>query len=67
MEREQVIEAVKSVPAITATGMTLFGYQLNDLVMLTTLVWTLFLIVTHWRDKWGGRGQIQRLMRWLFR
>ena len=47
-----IVETARAAPGITVTGLTLFGVQLSDIVLLATLVYTaaqLFFLI---RDKW---------------
>lgn len=47
-----IVETTRAAPGITVTGLTLFGVQLSDIVLLATLIYTaaqLFFLI---RDKW---------------
>lgn len=47
-----VSEAVKAAPAVTVTGLTLFGVALSDWVLLASLVLIIFQLFFLLRDKW---------------
>lgn len=47
-----VSEAVKAAPAVTVTGLTLFGVALSDWVLLASLVLIVFQLFFLLRDKW---------------
>lgn len=39
------VEAAKAAPAISVGGLTLFGYPLNEVVLMLTLIYTIFLLI----------------------
>lgn len=45
MNHDTTIEAAKAAPAIGVTGLTLFGYPLNEVVLVCTLIYTVFLLI----------------------
>ena len=49
---ELVSEAAKAAPAVTVTGLTLFGVALSDWVLLASLVLIIFQLFFLLRDKW---------------
>lgn len=42
---DAITEAVKAAPPVGALGLTLFGFPLNDLVLIATGIYTVFLII----------------------
>lgn len=40
-----MIEAIKAAPVASVGGLTLWGYHLNDVVLVMTAFYTLFLII----------------------
>lgn len=46
-----IADALKATPPVVITGMTLFGYPLQDWVLVATLIYTLLQIVFVIRDK----------------
>ena len=42
---DTTIEAAKAAPAISVGGLTLFGYPLSEVVLVLTLIYTLFLLI----------------------
>lgn len=49
---EIVTEAARAAPAVTVTGLTLFGVSLSEWVLIMTLVYTLLQMFFLIRDKW---------------
>ena len=45
MNHDTTIEAAKAAPAIGVGGLTLFGYPLNEVVLVLTLIYTVFLLI----------------------
>lgn len=45
MNHDTHIEAAKAAPAISVGGLTLFGYPLNEVVLVLTMIYTLFLLI----------------------
>lgn len=46
------VEALRAGPSVTVGGLTLFGVGLPDIVMIVTLVYTIFQLYFLLRDKW---------------
>lgn len=44
MKHESAREAIQAAPPITVGGFTLFGFPLNDIVLLVTLIYTILLV-----------------------
>ena len=49
---EIVTEAARAAPAVTVTGLTLFGVSLADWVLILTLLYTVLQMFFLIRDKW---------------
>jgi hypothetical protein len=45
MKHETMQEAARAAPPLGATGLTLWGVPLNEVLILLTIVYTLFLLV----------------------
>ena len=54
---EVVTEAVKSAPAVTVGGLTLFGVGLSDWVLIATLIYTGLQVYVLVRDKFIKRNR----------
>lgn len=50
--QDLVSEAAKAAPAVTVTGLTLFGVALSDWVLLASLVLIVFQLFFLIREKW---------------
>lgn len=44
-KHETLIEAAKAAPPVSVTGLTLYGVPLNDVVLVLTGLYTVFLII----------------------
>lgn len=42
---DTVIEVVKAAPPVSALGLTIFGYPINEVVLLLTGLYTVILII----------------------
>jgi hypothetical protein len=49
---EIIIESVKATPPAAVVSLSLFGVQLNDAMILITIVYTTFQLYFLIRDKW---------------
>ena len=49
---EIATEAARAAPAVTVTGLSLFGVSLSEWVFLLTIVYTLLQMFFLIRDKW---------------
>jgi len=55
----------KAAPLVAISAADHFIMPLSDWVLLGTLAYTLLSLITLWRDKWGGRGQMSAMRRKL--
>jgi hypothetical protein len=55
----------KAAPPVAVSAATVAGLSLSEWVLLATLIYTIAQMITLWRDKWGGRNQIKKVMAWL--
>jgi len=51
-QHQVATEAVKATPAITVSGLTLFGVSLNEWVLILTAIYTVLQLFFLVRDKW---------------
>lgn len=56
------MDAAKAAPPVAGTLMNFAGVHVNDWLALATLVYTVCLLITLWRDRWGGRELIRCLL-----
>lgn len=67
IELEQISvghEALKVGPAAAPVAMGFLGYPLNEWLVLATLIYTICLLITLWRDRWGGRQLLRKVWQW---
>ncbi len=67
MNHDTTIEAAKAAPAIGVGGLTLFGFPLNDVVLVLTLIYTIFLLIDKLPAVWGRLRQFADKVKGLFR
>jgi len=53
--KDVVTEAVKSAPPVGIVGLTVFGYEVSDIIQLLTLVYLVLQIGWLVRKFWKGR------------
>lgn len=44
-QHESFIEVAKAAPVASVGGLTMFGYHMNDIVLVMTFIYTAFLII----------------------
>lgn len=60
---ESLIEAAKAAPVASVGGLTLWGYPLNDVVLVLTLCYTVFLLIDKFPAVYGRFVQLWHFLR----